>query len=351
MTPQEEQFLQAAQTENFDYVKEQASKMNEETLQLALVYTLSITIARYLILNFYHKINVNTYVWETDNAIKLTALYKACENHNLQKIKWLLKDGGAIVDLPIKVINNGIEQDDESPLMCAAKRQDFIVMDLLLQAGADENYKDAQGRTVYDLAPYTVEWIPNYKKRHLKKYFPKAIQQGDVGFVRDNMEEIDQPLLIKSFVHTPSVEIAKLLKDSGIDINVAEQGEESFQVCHREWKYPALATACKENFIEKAQWLISEGADINAYWYAKTFVAGMANVDDIYRLTPLMWAVKNRNIALIQLLVNAGADVNLKGHNGDINLKDCTALDIAKEYNLQDYTAIANLLKSAGAKE
>lgn len=241
-----------------------------------------------------------------------------------------------------------------SVLMLAAQKHNYKLCELLMAHGADLFWENDEGVSIFDKFKddtKLIAWLDAQAKKLGNQKFKEEALKGNLSYITEYCSNVNQETLAWSFVHTPSVEIAKLLKDSGIDINVAEQGEKSFQVCHREWKYPALATACKENFIEKAQWLIKEGADINAYWYDKTFVAGMANVDDIYRLTPLMWAVKNRNIALIQLLIEAGASVNLKGHNGDVNLKDCTALEIAEEYSYSDYIEIANLLKSAGAKE
>ena len=184
-----------------------------------------------------------------------------------------------------------------------------------------------------------------------EEQFLQAAKSENLETIKNYLPHVSMEIKNKAFIYTPSVDIADLLQKSGVNINVMDKGTYKHHMGYREHLYPALAIACKENYIEKVQWLIKEGVNLNGYWYERELVAGMSNIDNLYKLTPLMLAIKNKNLSLIKLLVNAGADISLKGHDGDISLKDCTALEIAEEYSYGDYIEIANLLKSAGAKE
>ena len=184
-----------------------------------------------------------------------------------------------------------------------------------------------------------------------EEQFLQAAKDGDMGTVKNYLSQVNMEIRNKAFIYTPSADIADLLKKSGANINVTSKDTNKHHMGYHERIYPALAIACKENYIEKAQWLIKEGVNLNECEYERELVTGMSNIDNLYKLTPLMWAVKNKNLPLIKLLINAGADISIKGHDGDISLKDCTALEMAEEYSYGEYIEIANLLKSAGAKE
>lgn len=184
-----------------------------------------------------------------------------------------------------------------------------------------------------------------------EELFLKAAQNADMQAIKKLLPGIGTDVKNKAFIYTPSVDIACLLKEAGVDINAAAQGKSTHSMGYFEYIHPPLASACKENYTQKAQWLVRAGADLNKHWYEREFVAGMSNIDYCYQLTPLMWAVKNRNLPLIRFLAEAGADIHAKGHNGNLWQDDCTALEIAEEYSYGDYIEIANLLKAAGAHE
>lgn len=184
-----------------------------------------------------------------------------------------------------------------------------------------------------------------------EEQFLQAAKQGNKRYIEEHLNEVSLKEKIIAFVHTPSVEIARLFQQNGINPNVAEKGQTHHSVYNAEWEYPALAEACKENWTDKALWLIEQNADVNAYWLKKELVAGMSNIDNVYRLTPLMWAIKNKNLLLIQHLLVANADVACKGHDGDVSEEDVTACALAEQHSYEECTKIADLLKSAGAKE
>lgn len=344
MTPQEEQFLQAAKQGNKAYVEGQLNNVSSDMKIAAFVYTPSIEISTYLL---QYKVEINSYVYNPDKQVKVTALYKACEENYVEKVEWLIKTG-ADVNLPILVIKEGIEQNGESAFMCVAKQQNFTLMDVLLKAGADTDYKDAQDKTVQDMAPYTKKWLQNYKQRNINEDFLHAAQKGDKSFVQDHMAEVDAVTRIKAFVHTPSLEMAKLLKDNGVDVNGIDKGYTSYAVGYFEGKYSALSVACKNNDTHKALWLIEQGADVNIVYYEYELVANMADINNENRLSPLMWAVENQNIELVEVLIQKGSKINFKGHMGDTRSEPLkTALDLARD---KENPELISLLKSVGAK-
>lgn len=344
MIPQSEQFLQAAQTNNLAYIKEYADKASREALQLAFVYTPSVEISTYLL---QYKVEINSYAYDVDKQIKLTALYRACEENYIEKVKWLIKND-ADVNSPVLIIKEETEQKGESAFMCVAKQQNFTLMDVLLKAGANTDYKDTQGKTVQDIAPYTKKWLQNYKQRHTNEIFLHAAQQGDESFVRNFMEDADENTRIKAFVQTPFLTIAQLLKDHGVDVNGIDKEQTSYGRGYYEGKYSALSVACKNNDTQKALWLIEQGADVNIVYYERQFVAGMDGIDEENKLSPLMWAVENKNLELVEVLIKKGSQINLIGHLGDKHYEpQKTALDLAQD---KGNTEIISILKSAGAK-
>ena len=99
MTPQEEQFLQAAKQGNKAYVEGQLNNVSSDMKIAAFVYTPSIEISTYLL---QYKVEINSYVYNPDKQVKVTALYKACEENYVEKVEWLIKtytnEGETVLD-------------------------------------------------------------------------------------------------------------------------------------------------------------------------------------------------------------------------------------------------------------
>ena len=66
----------------------------------------------------------------------------------------------------------------------------------------------------------------------------------------------------------------------------------------------------KQNDLKKVAWALNLGLDINALLWGG--------------FTPLHWA---KNIALVELLISAGADVNVKDYKGDTPLHRAVWMD------------------------
>ena len=98
-----------------------------------------------------------------------------------------------------------------------------------------------------------------------------------------------------------------------------------------------LAARCKDTSFTKA--LLDHGADVNA-------------TDDHFGLTALMEAASSGNVAVVQLLLSRGPDVNVRG-SGRTALK-CAQRDRPEHSSRSQqkaYEEILEMLKQAGAKE
>ncbi|MDD6173620.1 MAG: ankyrin repeat domain-containing protein [Elusimicrobia bacterium] len=148
----DEAFFNAAVQGNIDYVKANCHKTSEQTLNAALVYASDIKI---LDLLFFAGANLNA-EYALGNSVKFddgeyyscwTPLLQACAAGNYQKAAWLLQRT-ADPNIPIIYRNeNGAKykQGGESALMFAASLCSMEMVKLLLEAGADPNYKNFQG--------------------------------------------------------------------------------------------------------------------------------------------------------------------------------------------------------------
>ena len=91
-----------------------------------------------------------------------------------------------------------------------------------------------------------------------------------------------------------------------------------------QYQYTPLHTAAGLNKIEAVAALISHGADVNAR--------------DKNGETPLMLASYHGYAKVVEALLDAGADKELKATSGDDKGK--TALDFARKYNKGDVVAV-----------
>lgn len=246
-----------------------------------------------------------------------------------------------------------VNQPDEagiSPLMRAAKKGKFKMIEFLLDAGADIHYEYEPGKNIFDWLgdnQKVKSYLLDYQKHKLNKSFVEKATRSDLAFVEQHMGQVSLQAKKDAFVFTPSVEVANLLLNEGLDANTAFCGSKRESVYQGEWCYPALAFACKEGYTQKAQWLVEHGADVNQPYLNKELVAGMANVDECTEYTPLMWAVENQNAELVATLVQAGACITAwgeKGFRNDPNHQKVTALILAQEKGRQE---IISLLSSA----
>lgn len=165
----------------------------------------------------------------------------------------------------------------KTALMYASAKGHSEIAKLLIENKADVNAKDENGKTALMFAS---------EKNHLK--------------------------------------IIKFLIKNKASINDIEKSDSSTVLSYG---YSALMYAAKEGHIQVVKFLIENGADVNA----------KVERDYLKGYTPLMLASK---LEIVQLLINAKADINSKSENGMTPLMDASQ---------SGYLEIAKLLLKRGA--
>lgn len=238
-------------------------------------------------------------------AAENSPFYLPIRNDDLPALRKLIVDPGPTAR----------DARGNSPLMYAAALGSLESMRLLLDAGADANAAN-------DFAATPLMWCAGdaAKVRLLLSKDAKADARSKLGRT---------PLLIAA-AYDGTTEAARLLIEKGADVNARDKGGMS-----------VLEQAASSNNIELVRRLLAKGADVN--------------IVDEGGYTALMDAAGNgdRNAALVKLLLEHGAAVNVKSgdtaeivKNGPIVMGHQTALQIAA--GQANYEAVEALVK-AGA--
>lgn len=269
-----------------------------------------------------------------------TPFYQAIRNNDLAAVRALLRKSDV----------NTRDPRGATPLMYAAAVGSLEAMKLLAEAGADINARNAFDATALmwcagDLA----------KVRFLLSKGADVTAHSKLGRT---------PLVIAAMYDGAS-EIIRLLMEKGADVSARDKEGVT-----------ALESAATVNDVESARLLLAKGADPNTKDSAgfTPLLAAASNGDRstemvklllqhgaavnvacaeslelvkngplrLGSLTPLMVAVPHGNYATVELLVNAGADINAKDARG------MTALTFAVSSDHPD-PRIVRLLLAKGA--
>jgi ankyrin repeat protein len=146
------------------------------------------------------------------------------------------------------------------------------------------------------------------KKHDIVKYL---ISKGANVNAQGSISYIDTPLMF--YCHRNDLEMVKLLLKNGANL-------EDSDFYHR----TAFMVSVNFNNLDAAQYLLDAGADINAYDYNK-LTSLMTDAIDYTR--------NNYSKSIIEFLINRGADLDVKNHNGETFL-ECFSEEnkSAKEY-------------------
>ena len=186
--------------------------------------------------------------------------------------------------------------------------------------------------------------------------FTKAAKFDDISEVKELIAQgvspnaVDpkgNPMLLVAIRDKSDKVTEYLLKNQNIDVDLSNKyGETPLMIASIEGNLPMVKTlvlqnharidhigwtplhyACTRGHLEVAQFLVTNGADVNA--------------SSINGSTPLMMAVQSGNEELIKYLLDKGADLQLRNSQG------FTAIDIAQIY---EKPWIENGLKSRWLK-
>ena len=212
-----------------------------------------------------------------DPAVKLTrkSLNKAIRSNDLEKINYLLTSGS--IDL------NVLAQIHELPLVVAAKEGNSDAVRLLLQSGAEVN---ATNRSNFTALMVAVQF------GHID-VFKLLIEAG-----ADFHEMETQTMLLHEAVHSGNTAMVEMLLSLKFDVNAAKKDGQT-----------PLMTAAREGHVGVFTLLLEKKAAIDA--------------PDYHDHTLLMYAVRGHNEAIVQKLLRLGVDVNA------VNTDGMTALMIA----------------------
>jgi len=136
-----------------------------------------------------------------------------------------------------------------------------------------------------------------------------------------------------------------MLVDKGAKVkhttNVDDEVKGSLEFDSR--RVTALSIAAETGNVEIAEYLIEKGANVNVLDIncENMFLYVSQSRDDEYYLTPLHRAISFKHPDMIRLLIEKGADVDMKNTRGK------TPLMLAKE---KGYTEAVNILLKAGAR-
>jgi len=203
-------------------------------------------------------------------------------------IKFLIKHGANI---------NAISDEGYSPIIYATKVNNKSVINGLLESGADASVVSKDGKSLLHHAALN-------GSVHLVDYLIKNKLVNDIDGVDQNYET---PLILA--VKSKNVDIVKYLVERGADVNHTNIIGES-----------VLAMACYGRItkinLTILQYLIDHGANINTIY---NFEENSIYVDKkVYcKETPLIFAINRKNIELVKILVENGADVNRKNDYGE----------------------------------
>lgn len=250
--------------------------------------------------------------WKNDTASENAFMYAV--KKGTPEIVSLLIDKGARV--------NEVDKYGETVLVKAIRAKRLDIMTLLIERGANVNEKSTQyvhKRVQYEL--YPIECAVETGRRDIIEYLinnganvPNDVLRSALAYCNiDTLEylqskgaklldedgfdrEDDAYIAIDTVLKQKSMELLKFvceqLKNEGIDL------KECINQKNR-WRDPLILTAVKLKFSEGVNFLLDEGADERAI-----------NGEDSHNNTALIYAIKNKNSKIANLLIDRGANVN-----------------------------------------
>jgi uncharacterized protein len=235
-----------------------------------------------------------------------------------------LVKGFAVGLLAVAVFVAVVSANGDNPLTKAVKANDVQAVRVLVKSGTDVTVRSGDGSTplLWAVNNGSVEiarlLIANKAAVDAANDFGitpllQASRVGDSAMVdlllrsganpNKAHPEGETPLLAAA--RSGSVPTVRLLLARGVDVNAAEKFQNT----------TAVMWAAAEGHIDVVDVLIEAGADINRQGHITTLTDRNNADHPTGGFTPLMWAARSGNDALVRRLVEKGANVNLK--NGD----------------------------------
>ena len=229
--------------------------------------------------------------------------FKTDKNENLLIFAARNNSNEAVVDY---FLNKGFDKnyvttEGETPILAAAQNPNFMVMEKLIQSGANLNAVNNNKQNVLMVAAQC-NTNPNFISSLLEK-----------GFPINSTDESGNTAVFNAALN-PNINIIKTLVEKGADVKAVNNNGFTTLMT-------ALSSDCS---IDMVKYLIESGVDVNA--------------KSLENITALMIAASSvTDTGIIELLITAGADVNAEDDRG------YNAYTAAKEFNQNP--AIAETVK------
>ncbi len=269
------------------------------------------------------------------NIFKPKELWSAAKSGNTKAIEELAASGH---DVNAKKV--GFVREGWTPLHLAVLHEQKEAIETLVKLGADVNAKNKEAETPLWIAISELK-KPDIAELLLDLGAKINSRRGDLGMTPldwaafDGKVEMVKVLLkrganpnagkgttrsapIQQCANNGNIEILKALIEAGADVNATHAGDS------------ALGSAAINGHEKFVEILLKAGANVN-------------QADDS-GTTPLISAVAGRKLAIVKMLVVAGANLNAVRFGGRVE----TALDFAEDGKKD--LAIADYLRSVGAK-
>ncbi len=220
-------------------------------------------------------------------------LIEAVRDQNSDAVRSLIAEGSD---------PNLAQADGATALHWAVHRENPELVTLLLEAGADINATNRMGAS-----PLFI-----------------AARSGHTELIEQLLDAGANPDLQLTMGETPLMSAARagsalgvsLLVEEGADVNVRENSREQ----------TALMWAASQGHTEVARVLIEAGADVNAKSRVRSMLMFVdatnggafdkGQMENLGGFTPLHFAARNGHTDLAQVLISAGADIDLAAGNG-----------------------------------
>lgn len=248
----------------------------------------------------------------------MTPLMRAAENSDNFAIVFLL-DGNADI--------NAQMPDGTTALMFVVKKDDKSITDLLLFKGANKDIKDKKGRTAYDIAAEVNGSVFGLFAAALKPDKPKTAVRNTTAKAGKE-EKSEDEVLDELFQKKAGEMMAEKLRpkdqkpeDSGSASQKSGNGKTSSVKFHIDDSAPVLEVLMDRRELSKRNSRTEK--------QLRDLLANDADpeVRTSGGNTPLMVAASTNDTAAIQILLNAGVNIDNADFNGQTPLMGATLFD------------------------
>jgi len=246
-------------------------------------------------------------VWHAPKAYSSSAIAEAIRANDVAQSRELIEAGTDV---------NFAEADGTTPLLWAVYKSSMETVQLLLDAGADPNISNS-----LDITPLM------QASRYGNADMISALLASGAGldFAEQGLEST-----LMAAARSGSVDAVKVLLDAGVDPNKTEPID----------KQTAIMWATVEGHLDVVRVLLDAGANPNMQARVSELTKRKNADFPSGGFAPLHWAARNGDEAMIHLLLDNGADINVK--NGDTSTPMMLAI-------VNDRFDIAALLLGLGA--